>query len=315
MVSGEPYPRASDSDGSDSSGHANAPPAVRSRSLATSWRAWIVPVGACVGLALVNPVLGESSTEAGSDEFWMFLIMSVVLILISGLMSGLTVGSFGTHTAQCAPCTVPDLNLIVTGYMSLDALTMNVLATAKVPEDATKAAQVQKEKRQAAKVQTVKKHHNLLLVTLVCEQGGAATHRCTSMYVLCLPPCVVRGQVLANSAAAQTLPIFFDRIVPTYVAIILSVTAILFFGEIFPQAVCTGRRFSFIAVCCAAMVCGSRGSLACGGQAIDGWPSQLSSCLSPASSCSSSSSLPGLWPRASITSSARTGCSYSAVPS
>lgn len=186
MVSGEPYPRASDSDGSDSSGHANPPPAVRSRSLATSWRAWIVPVGACVGLALVNPVLGESSTEAGSDEFWMFLIMSVVLILISGLMSGLTVGSFGTHTAQCAPCTVPDLNLIVTGYMSLDALTMNVLATAKVPEDATKAAQVQKEKRQAAKVQTVKKHHNLLLVTLVCEQGGAATHRCTSMLCIVL---------------------------------------------------------------------------------------------------------------------------------
>ena len=66
--------------------------------------------------------------------------------------------------------------------------------------------------RWAARVLPLLKNHNLLLVTLV----------------------------LGNAAAMQTLPIFFDRIVPTYLAIILSVTAILFFGEIFPQALCTG---------------------------------------------------------------------------
>ncbi len=56
--------------------------------------------------------------------------------------------------------------------------------------------------RQARRVLPLIKNHNLLLVTLV----------------------------LGNAAAAQTLPIFFDRIVPTVVAVILSVTAMLFFG-------------------------------------------------------------------------------------
>ena len=38
----------------------------------------------------------------------------------------------------------------------------------------------------------------------------------------------------------EALPIFLDAIVPSYLAIIISVTAVLFFGEIIPQAVCTG---------------------------------------------------------------------------
>jgi CBS domain containing-hemolysin-like protein len=37
----------------------------------------------------------------------------------------------------------------------------------------------------------------------------------------------------------QALPIFLDRITSPAIAIILSVTAVLFFGEIVPQAICT----------------------------------------------------------------------------
>lgn len=38
----------------------------------------------------------------------------------------------------------------------------------------------------------------------------------------------------------EALPIFLDRLVSAVMAVVISVTAILFFGEIIPQAICTG---------------------------------------------------------------------------
>jgi metal transporter CNNM len=46
--------------------------------------------------------------------------------------------------------------------------------------------------------------------------------------------------LLANALAMESLPIFLDAIVPSFWAIIISVTAVLFFGEVIPQAICTG---------------------------------------------------------------------------
>lgn len=69
-----------------------------------------------------------------------------------------------------------------------------------------------KEKKMAARVATLIKDHHLLLVTLL----------------------------LWNAAAFESLPIFIDRLVPTTAAILISVTFILIFGEIVPQAICTG---------------------------------------------------------------------------
>jgi len=36
--------------------------------------------------------------------------------------------------------------------------------------------------------------------------------------------------LLFNSASAEALPLFLDELVPSYIAIIVSVTAVLFFG-------------------------------------------------------------------------------------
>ncbi len=69
------------------------------------------------------------------------------------------------------------------------------------------------EKKAALLVLPIVKQHHLLLVTLL----------------------------LFNSLANETLPIFLGALVPNYVAIILSVTLVLFFGEIIPSAVFTGR--------------------------------------------------------------------------
>ncbi|KAK6146132.1 hypothetical protein DH2020_020001 [Rehmannia glutinosa] len=45
--------------------------------------------------------------------------------------------------------------------------------------------------------------------------------------------------LLCNAAAMEALPIYLDKLFNQYVAIILSVTFVLAFGEVIPQAICT----------------------------------------------------------------------------
>lgn len=46
--------------------------------------------------------------------------------------------------------------------------------------------------------------------------------------------------LLMNALANEALPLFLDELVPSYMAVILSVTLVLFFGEIIPSAIFTG---------------------------------------------------------------------------
>jgi metal transporter CNNM len=48
--------------------------------------------------------------------------------------------------------------------------------------------------------------------------------------------------LLCNAGAMETLPLFLDKMVSPALAIILSVTLVLIFGEIIPQALCTGSN-------------------------------------------------------------------------
>lgn len=70
------------------------------------------------------------------------------------------------------------------------------------------------EKKQARSVIPLIKDHHRLLVTLL----------------------------LINAMANEALPLFLDKLVPAYVAVILSVTLVLFFGEIIPSAVFSGPK-------------------------------------------------------------------------
>ena len=69
------------------------------------------------------------------------------------------------------------------------------------------------EKIQAAKVLPIISRHHLLLVSLM----------------------------LWNAVATEALPIFLSGLVPEYLAIIISVTLVLFVGEIIPAAILTGK--------------------------------------------------------------------------
>ena len=91
------------------------------------------------------------------------------------------------------------------GYFSLDPMKLQLLQmdTAADKKDQQRAKQL---------VPLLDKHHWLLVTLLV-----------------------------ANAAAMETLPILLDELLPSYVAIILSVTLVLIAGEIIPQALCTNR--------------------------------------------------------------------------
>mmetsp|Transcript_2569 Transcript_2569/g.3409 ORF Transcript_2569/g.3409 Transcript_2569/m.3409 type:complete len:507 (+) Transcript_2569:51-1571(+) len=105
------------------------------------------------------------------------ICISIGLILIAGLMSGLTIG-----------------------LMSLDVMNLRILmhsGTATERKYATKILPV------------VERHHHLLVTLLLC-----------------------------NAMAMEALPIFLDQVMSPITAILISVTAVLLFGEIIPQALC-----------------------------------------------------------------------------
>ena len=79
------------------------------------------------------------------------------------------------------------------GLLSLDILSLRVLQRGGKSE----------EKKYASKILPLVEKHHLLLVTLL----------------------------LANAAAVESMPIFMDRISSPVIAICVSVTAVLFFGE------------------------------------------------------------------------------------
>jgi len=117
----------------------------------------------------------------GTPEFWLYAGICLGLVLVAGVMSGLTVG-----------------------YSSIDPLRLSILKESTDESDAL-------EKARATIVERVTDDHHKLLVTLL----------------------------LTNAAAMEALPVFLDRLFPSYIAIILSVTFVLFFGEVIPQALCT----------------------------------------------------------------------------
>ncbi|CAL8472218.1 g11760 [Coccomyxa elongata] len=120
--------------------------------------------------------LGEE--ELNPETRWIYIFICIGLVLLAGLMSGLTLG-----------------------LMSMDSIDLEVLIRSGTPT----------EQKHAQRIAPVLSRPHLLLVTLL----------------------------LVNAAAMEALPIFLDRLLSPVSAIILSVTAVLFFGEIIPQALCT----------------------------------------------------------------------------
>ena len=103
---------------------------------------------------------------------------------------------------------------LTVGLVSIDPFDLQVILETDEDdmETSEEKEQLARDKKSAAKLLPIVRRHHLLLVTLL----------------------------LLNSAANETLPLFLDRIVPSWVAVVMSVTLVLMFGEILPSALFTG---------------------------------------------------------------------------
>ena len=94
----------------------------------------------------------------------------------------------------------------------MSGLTVGLLSIDQVSLEISKLEGNEEDRERAERIMSTLSNHHWLLVTLL----------------------------LCNAAALETLPIFLGKMVPEHIAIIISVTAVLFFGEIIPQAICIG---------------------------------------------------------------------------
>lgn len=92
---------------------------------------------------------------------------------------------------------------IFLGYLTLDELDLQIKERASFDVD---------ERKYASALHPIVAQRHLLLVTLL----------------------------MLNALCYEALPIFLDRLVPSWVAILLSTTLVLLFGEILPSAIFTG---------------------------------------------------------------------------
>lgn len=99
--------------------------------------------------------------------------------------------------------------VLFAGIMS--GLTLGLMSLGLVELEILQRSGTSAEKKQAAVIfPVVQKQHQLLVTLLLC-----------------------------NAASMEALPIYLDKLFNQYVAIILSVTFVLFFGEVIPQAICS----------------------------------------------------------------------------
>uniref|UniRef100_A0A7N2MIJ4 CNNM transmembrane domain-containing protein n=2 Tax=Quercus lobata TaxID=97700 RepID=A0A7N2MIJ4_QUELO len=111
-------------------------------------------------------------------------------------------------------CFAGPMSGLTLGLLSISLVDLEVLAKAGQPQD----------RKNAEKILPIVKNHHLLLCTLL----------------------------ISNSLAMEALPIFVDGLLPAWGAILVSVTLVLAFGEIIPQAFCSryglsvGAKLSFL---------------------------------------------------------------------
>jgi CBS domain containing-hemolysin-like protein len=102
--------------------------------------------------------------------------------------------------------------VLVAGFMS--GLTVGLASIDKLDLEIKGAIGTESEKKSAAVIAKVVHHHHWMLCTLL----------------------------ICNATVMEAMPLFLDRLLSPYLAIAISVTAVLIFGEVIPQAFCTGPK-------------------------------------------------------------------------
>lgn len=140
-------------------------------------------------------LLWDIDPKENSFEFFLYIVICSFLVLMAGLMSGLTLGLLSLDMLDLEVSRHPVCASRQTGSR---ANCTTALGTPQV----LKRSGTEKERFYASRIVPVIKNNHWLLVTLV----------------------------LGNAACTEALPIFLDRLTHPVTAVIISVTVVLLFG-------------------------------------------------------------------------------------
>eukprot|EP00930_Biecheleria_cincta_P027432 TRINITY_DN19279_c0_g1_i1.p1 TRINITY_DN19279_c0_g1~~TRINITY_DN19279_c0_g1_i1.p1 ORF type:complete len:515 (+),score=69.34 TRINITY_DN19279_c0_g1_i1:89-1633(+) len=160
----------------------------------------------------------ESMCSEASDilapltpQWWKYLACAVACIMCAAMAAGLTLG-----------------------LLSLDPWQLKILRNTNA-DDLEPSEQSLLEEN---------KGHAKAVLPLISGRFFKGSKRASAMIPGCLNPSsnhyLLVTLLLWNSAANEALPIFFDHLLPASIAILVSVTVVLIFGEIVPSAIFTG---------------------------------------------------------------------------
>jgi metal transporter CNNM len=170
------------------------------------------------GYAVTEEVIASLNSEDGSISYQGNLFAPLTDTVAESVMHKRTNGT-STYMFHVF-CTVGCILFaalaagLTMGMVSLEPFDMKILMEANEADCLSEVErdELRKEKEYAESLYPLVSRHHLLLVTLL----------------------------LMNSIANEALPLFLNEIVSPVMAVILSVTAVLIFGEILPSAIFTG---------------------------------------------------------------------------
>ncbi|KQK06407.1 DUF21 domain-containing protein At4g14240 [Brachypodium distachyon] len=159
--------------------------------------------GRARGASLAAAVRAVAATARPASSAAAAAGMSVAALVVQG--EDTPFGSLGWWAYAGTSCFL----VLFAGIMS--GLTLGLMSLGLVELEILQRSGTDSEKAQAATIlPVVQKQHQLLVTLLLC-----------------------------NAVAMEALPIFLDRMFHPVVAVVLSVTFVLAFGEVIPQAICT----------------------------------------------------------------------------
>lgn len=140
----------------------------------------------------------------------------------------------------CVVCAALAAGLTL-GLTSIEEFEMRVLINHLIEEVEPGATP---NSRQLAQLKLMKDQRcaSRILPLISGNYFGTRTGTCTNKLDPSNQHYLLVTLLLLNATANEALPLFLDQLVPGWLACLLSVTVVLFFGEIIPSAIFTGHR-------------------------------------------------------------------------
>ena len=184
----------------------------------------------------------EQLLKPDTWEFWMYVALVFACVCSAGLAAGLTMGLVSIDAMKLHVTLEAELsddeevqerktrelnrekallqrkdeiqNGSISSHGELQDIDAELLRMQHRINETEEHAELRQEKDLAQIILPVVEKHHLLLVTLL----------------------------LTNAVANECMPIFLDQLVPSYMAVLISVLFVLLFGEIIPSAIFTGKH-------------------------------------------------------------------------